>query len=413
MHCKAKTRKTMSQTTRQFLAAAAPTREMIDRFLDEDAHNWATFDPELGYTLKTCTLRDGIDGSYTLGHYRPGGERQMVNYAQRPCRINTYGDSFTQCHQVSDGETWQEYIAAHLGEPLRNFGVGGYGVYQAYRRMLRQEAQNGAEYIVLNIWSDDHYRSIYRWRWLHIDSFRQRFLDTGDNEAYMFHANPWVYLRLDVQSGQFEEHKNPYSTPESLYQLCDAEHVYETFKDDFAVQALLAQRQVTDVDTAILQEVAVALEVPHDFSSPQATATTATAALRRYALRSSMFITAKARAFAQEEDRELLLLLSYSGRDVVAACGDELRFDSEFVDYLDNEDFLYVDGLRKHVEDFATFNGAPADYVQRYYNGHYSPQGNHFFAFAVKDEVVDWLEPKPPAYREGGPSIRRAAAELA
>ena len=27
-----------------------------------------------------------------------------------------------------DGKTWQEYLAAHLGEPLRNFGVGGFGV---------------------------------------------------------------------------------------------------------------------------------------------------------------------------------------------------------------------------------------------------------------------------------------------
>ena len=60
-------------------------------------------------------------------------------YVGRPCRINTYGDSFTQCHQVSDGETWQEYLAAHLGEPIRNFGMGGYGAYQAYRRMVREE----------------------------------------------------------------------------------------------------------------------------------------------------------------------------------------------------------------------------------------------------------------------------------
>ena len=49
----------------------------------------------------------------------------------------------------------------------------------------------------------------------------------------------------------------------------------------------------------------------------------------------------------------------------------------------------------------------------RYYIGHYNPRGNHFFAFAVKDEVVEWLEPKPPTYREGGPSMRRTAAELA
>ncbi len=40
----------------------------------------------------------------------------------RKARINTYGDSFTECEQVGDGQTWQEYLAGHLGEPVRNFG---------------------------------------------------------------------------------------------------------------------------------------------------------------------------------------------------------------------------------------------------------------------------------------------------
>ena len=29
---------------------------------------------------------------------------------------------------MNDGETWQEYLAAHLREPIRNYGVGGYSV---------------------------------------------------------------------------------------------------------------------------------------------------------------------------------------------------------------------------------------------------------------------------------------------
>ena len=80
-----------------------------------------------------------MDGSATISTVQPNGARTAHLYVERTCRINTYGDSFTQCHQVSDGETWQEYLAGHLGEPIRNFGMGGYGVYQAYRRMLREE----------------------------------------------------------------------------------------------------------------------------------------------------------------------------------------------------------------------------------------------------------------------------------
>jgi hypothetical protein len=57
-------------------------------------------------------------------------KRQCHRALGRACRVHTYGDSFTHCDQVSDGETWQEFLAAHLQEPVKNFGVGGYSVFQ-------------------------------------------------------------------------------------------------------------------------------------------------------------------------------------------------------------------------------------------------------------------------------------------
>ena len=62
----------------------------------------------------------GVDGTYTVGRYLASGERRPVHFAERPCRLNSYRDSFTQSQQVSDGETWQEVLAAHLGEPIRS-----------------------------------------------------------------------------------------------------------------------------------------------------------------------------------------------------------------------------------------------------------------------------------------------------
>ena len=35
----------------------------------------------------------------------------------------------------------------------------------------------------------------------------------------------------------------------------------------------------------------------------------------------------------------------------------------------------------------------------RNFIGHYSPAGNHFFAYAIKDTVVEWLDPKPLTYQ--------------
>jgi len=136
--------------------------EKIEGFLRPPPHNqWAKFDPELGYVPSDSIQRDGIDGSHTVYRYGPAGERRVINYAERPCRVNTYGNSFTQCHQVSDGETWQEALAAHLGEPVRNFGVGGYGVFQAFARLRRMERTDvKTPFLIFNIYDNDHERTI-------------------------------------------------------------------------------------------------------------------------------------------------------------------------------------------------------------------------------------------------------------
>ena len=112
----------------QYLRGSAVSKRVIDTFLDSNQLSWAQFDPELGYILGNYLPRDGMDGSSTISTVQKSGARTSHVYNHRNCRINTYGNSFTQCHQVSDGETWQEYLAAHLGEPIRNFGMGGYGV---------------------------------------------------------------------------------------------------------------------------------------------------------------------------------------------------------------------------------------------------------------------------------------------
>ena len=140
-------------TYEHYLRESAVSRKTIDVFLDENEPTWAKYDGEVGYTLGRYMPRDGIDGSSTISTSQDNGQRSSRLYAEQRCRINTYGNSFTQCHQVSDGETWQEYLAAHLGEPIRNFGMGGFGVYQAYRRMRRVETSPlGAKYAILYIW---------------------------------------------------------------------------------------------------------------------------------------------------------------------------------------------------------------------------------------------------------------------
>ena len=180
----------------------------------------------------------------------------------------------------------------------------------------------------------------------------------------------------------------------------------ETFKDDFDVQARLAQLGVKDLNLGVLRATADALGMTADFSSPEAIAKTAQNLLQTCALRSSMYIVDKVRRFATEGRKELMVLLSYPSNDVIHACHNRPRFDRIFVDYLNEQGFLFYDSLRAHFEEFKLFNCSPEEYARRYYTGHYTPGGNHFFAFAIKDSFVKWLDPPPPTYREEGPSSR-------
>lgn len=76
------------------------------------------------------------------------------------------------------------------------------------------------------------------------------------------------------------------------------------------------------------------------------------------------------------------------------------RYDQEIVDYLKDKNFRTFDMNVVHQEDFKSFNLNSNDYMRRYFIGHYSPAGNHFFAYALKGHVVDWLDPKPVPYRD-------------
>lgn len=401
----------MSDDVLNLLSERAYRAEDVERFLDPAVPTWARFDPELGYVLGDIVMKDGMEGSCTFSRYEPGGQRRMLQFADRPCRVNTYGDSFTQCHQSSDGETWQEYLAAHLGEPIRNFGVGGYGVYQAYRRALRVEAgELAAPYVVLNIWDDDHVRNLDASRWLRLGDFARQL---GDRRYILFHGNPWVHLRFDPGNSRFVERTSLCSTPDDLRRLCDADRFCETFKDDPIVRlhVLKGGGRVDRLDDleALSEAFGLRLDLRHDDTRARHAAQLHI----EYGLRATEYVLDRMRAWADAEGRRLMVLLSCRMSAIIRAAEGKPRFDQRMLDYLATHEIPFVDGLSKHVEDFDRFRISPQEYAERYYIGHYSPAGNHFFAFAVKNTLVDWLDPKPPAYCDEGQAWAAMAARLA
>ena len=379
---------------KQFLAEAAVPRETIDRFLDESEPTWAQFDPEVGYTLGRFLPHDGLHDSWTISTSLDNGQRTPWLYADQLCRLNTYGDSFTQCHQVSDGETWQEYLAAHLGEPVRNFGMGGFGVNQAYRRMRRVETSDlGAEYVILYIWGDDHCRSVMRSR----HAATHRVWD--DQNGRLFHGNFWANIEIDLTTGQFTERPNLCPTPDALLQMCDPDFMVESLHDDLMVMLYAMERFDVEGDMPLLNQLAHHLsEAPIDTSDPQTTLEGVTRLKLAYGFAASRYLVDQAQQFLDGLGKQLLVcLLCPTATNQVL--NGQPRYDQAFADHLREADFRVFDMNEIHGEDFGDFNLSVDDYRRRYWIGHYSPAGNHFFAYYLKNTVVDWLEPKPRTYR--------------
>ncbi|MDX1979824.1 MAG: hypothetical protein SFV51_06130 [Bryobacteraceae bacterium] len=382
-----------SLTLEQFLAESAVPKEVIDGFLRGPA--WARFDPELGYIPGNYLPADGMDNSASISTVQPNGARTAYLYPNRACRINTYGDSFTHGDQVNDGETWQEYLAGHLGEPIRNFGVGGYGVYQAYRRMVREERTNhAAQNLVLYIWGDDHIRSLLRCR--HAIIYK-RWSHRG---GAMFHANFWAHLEMDLASGRFVEKENPLNTPASLYRMTEPKFMVERLKDDLALQLYAAARGYTrELDRARVQRLAAHLSYRMDWDRADALPRQAQELLDRYSLEATRFVLEKAREFARQNRKKLLIVLFDPYRAMREMRQGGTRYDQPVVEFLKREKFDYFDMNEVQLRDFARYRIPFEEYMKLYFVGHYNPRGNHFFAYSIKDTIVAWLDPKPVPYR--------------
>lgn len=392
-------------TFHEYIRDHIPARGEIDVFLNE--MSWAQYDPVVGYILGNYLPRDGIDGSLTISTVQANGARTSHMYRDKRCRINTYGNSFTHCHQVSDGETWQEYLAAHLGEPIRNFGMGGFGVYQAYRRMVREEqSESQAPYVMLYIWGDDHLRSLLRCRYMLISSWNRKQNDQ-EGRGRMFHGNFWSNIELDLESGRFVEKDNLCATRESLYNMADPDWMVDHLQDDLALQmALFANRAVADIDVKRLKQLSIHLKHPLGIADGKVAPGEVASLLDTYALAATKVILSKARNFTQQREKKLMVIIFDPYRVMRPLLeGHRERYDQEIVDYLRENQFNYFDMNVVHLKDYEAFNLSPGDYMKRYFIGHYSPTGNHFFAYAIKDRVVEWLDPKPVPYRESKQKI--------
>lgn len=134
---------------------------IINNFIAQKT-NYISFSPSLGWTIKE-------NGAASLYKANSAGIRGNKEYALTPPlrvrRVSTFGDSFTHGTGVKNPETWQAVMESHDSNlEVINFGVGGFGLDQAYLRYLENGRQYKSDIVLIGFMSKDIFRHVNTYR---------------------------------------------------------------------------------------------------------------------------------------------------------------------------------------------------------------------------------------------------------
>ena len=164
---------------------------------------------------------------------------------------------------------------------------------------------------------------------------------------------------------------------------------------------MYARGNVSDLDVSGVRKLAAHLAFDRQgLDQSQAQRAVIGELLDRYSIAATKVILSKTKEFADRNDKRLLVVLFDPSRVMKPLVEGKARYDQAIVDFLREHQFRYFDMNLVHVEDYKSFRIPFDQYMKRYFIGHYSPAGNHFFAYAIKDTIIDWLDPKPVTYQK-------------
>jgi hypothetical protein len=149
--------------TKSLAVRSIPDRHRRDlgRLLADDL-GYLTYSAALGWTIKP----GGRGDTYRANAQ---GIRADREFARVPppgtLRIAAFGDSFTHGDEVPNEDTWQEILMrAHPAVEAMNFGVGAYGLDQAFLRYQRDGADYGARVVLMGFMPENLFRHVNVYR---------------------------------------------------------------------------------------------------------------------------------------------------------------------------------------------------------------------------------------------------------
>jgi hypothetical protein len=182
------------------------TSEILNSYFNSST-SYVIDDPYLGWTIRPNSISE--NGLYRANSDGLRGEAEY-NLDPRPgvLRIAIYGDSFTHGDEVVFEDTWGYQLELLLDEmgmdtEVINFGVGGYGMDQAYLRWQHFGRQYGPDIVLFGFQAENVNRNM--------NIFRPFFI--RDN------AIPFLKPRFLLKGEQLVLVNSPAPPPEEVLEL--------------------------------------------------------------------------------------------------------------------------------------------------------------------------------------------------
>ncbi|MCF7845061.1 MAG: SGNH/GDSL hydrolase family protein [Kiritimatiellales bacterium] len=188
-----------------------------------------TYDPALSYFVEKDSFTRFINGDHVIFKYHPelgwtanqndnpfygineqglrNNETISTEKSLHTLRIAAFGDSYTFGQEVSSDEAWATLLDNLLPDTeVLNFGVGGYGIDQAFLRYKIDGAQYDPDIVLIGYNIATSLRSANRYR-----PFMQNNLTVMTKPRFLLNAGELILLKNPIQT--LEEYQNLIADP--------------------------------------------------------------------------------------------------------------------------------------------------------------------------------------------------------
>ncbi|MBZ5609176.1 MAG: SGNH/GDSL hydrolase family protein [Acidobacteriia bacterium] len=220
-------------------------KDTLSQFLSRGHATGMGFDPVLGWTK---ALTPTIESIRQIAETNSAGMRDDQEYAPFPAagitRIEAFGDSFTYCRDVRLAECWAKRIPEMAPRvEVLNYGVGAYGLDQAYLRYLKVGATYHPHIVFIGYMTENFQRDVNVFRAFYSDAYPD-----------------WIFSkpRFQLQSGRLALLKNPLSSFEDYQRLVQnpAQVLAELGRNDFHYQMSYGQGPLDSLPSVRLAKIA-------------------------------------------------------------------------------------------------------------------------------------------------------------